>query len=77
MDDPDAPRPAGELRRPIWLFPPVKPSLEAYRRFDDGRAPEWRRALAGCAGGADQLLAQSWLTPTVQSDGATPVARSE
>jgi anaerobic selenocysteine-containing dehydrogenase len=40
-------RPArGELRRPIWLFRPVKPVLEAYRLPDDEPTRQAREALA-------------------------------
>ena len=40
-------RPAsGELRRPIWLFRPVKPALGAYGLPDDRRSREAREALA-------------------------------
>jgi hypothetical protein len=39
-------RPAsGELRRPIWLFRPVKPTLEAYRLPDDRAAAQAPEAL--------------------------------
>lgn len=38
---------AGELRRPIWLFRPVKPTLDAYRLPDDERTQAARRAAAG------------------------------
>jgi len=40
-------RPAsGDLRRPIWLFRPVKPALDAYRLPDDPAARAAREALA-------------------------------
>ena len=39
-------RPAsGELRRPIWLFRPVKPVLDAYRLPDDQQTRAAREAL--------------------------------
>jgi hypothetical protein len=41
-------RPAsGELRRPIWLFRPLKPTLEAYRLPDDERTAAARTAARG------------------------------
>ncbi|MGB0092227.1 MAG: hypothetical protein WBP81_06800 [Solirubrobacteraceae bacterium] len=43
-------RPAtGELRRPIWLFRPVKPILDAYKLPDDERTAEARAAASGSA----------------------------
>jgi len=40
-------RPAtGELRRPIWLFRPVKPVLEAYELPQDARTDEARQSAA-------------------------------
>jgi hypothetical protein len=35
---------AGELRRPIWLFRPVKPALKSYRLPQDDRTEAARRA---------------------------------
>ncbi len=41
-------RPAsGELRRPIWLFRPVKPVLDAYRLPEDAETLAARAAAAG------------------------------
>jgi hypothetical protein len=41
-------RPAcGELRRPIWLFRPVKPTLDAYSLPEDERTTAARQAAAG------------------------------
>ena len=41
-------RPAtGELRRPIWLFRPVKPVLDAYELPQDARTDEARQSGAG------------------------------
>jgi anaerobic selenocysteine-containing dehydrogenase len=37
----------GELRRPIWLFRPVKPVLDAYRLPDDEQTRAARAAAAG------------------------------
>jgi hypothetical protein len=50
-------RPAtGELRRPIWLFRPVKPQLDAYALPDDERTRALReRAAAGPPPAADDL----------------------
>jgi hypothetical protein len=40
-------RPAtGQLRRPIWLFRPVKPALDAYQLPDDERTDAARRRAA-------------------------------
>jgi anaerobic selenocysteine-containing dehydrogenase len=48
-------RPAsGDLRRPIWLFRPVKPQLEAYALPDDERTRA-ARAVAGTQPPADRL----------------------
>ena len=44
---------AGELRRPIWLFRPVKPILDAYALPQDERPRSARRALAAAAGRPD------------------------
>jgi anaerobic selenocysteine-containing dehydrogenase len=41
---------AGELRRPIWLFRPVKPTLEAYALPDDERTRAARAAAEERAG---------------------------
>jgi len=50
-------RPAsGELRRPIWLFRPVKPVLDAYALPQDERTRAARTALAsGSLPGLDEL----------------------
>ena len=50
-------RPAsGDLRRPIWLFRPVKPNLKAYQLPQDSATQEAReRAARGDLPGADQL----------------------
>jgi anaerobic selenocysteine-containing dehydrogenase len=53
-------RPAdGELRRPIWLFRPVKPTLDAYRLPDVSRGTESgeRNAHAGTVGNGHAALA--------------------
>ncbi|HTN25496.1 MAG TPA: hypothetical protein VL120_16015, partial [Solirubrobacteraceae bacterium] len=49
-------RPAsGELRRPIWLFRPVKPALGAYALPQDEATRDARAAAAGPQPAADSL----------------------
>ena len=68
-------RPAtGELRRPIWLFRPVKPVLDAYKLPDDERTAEASAAASVSAPSAFDLAervdwspAESW--GALYSDG--------
>jgi len=52
-------RPAtGELRRPIWLFRPVKPVLEAYELPQDARTDEARQSAAAAPPSAFEFADQ-------------------
>ncbi|MDQ6806301.1 MAG: hypothetical protein M3065_15370 [Actinomycetota bacterium] len=53
-------RPAmGELRRPIWLFRPVKPVLDAYQLPEDHRTDEARQSAATVPLSAFELADQA------------------
>lgn len=71
---------AGELRRPIWLFRPVKPVLDAYQLPQDTRSDEARQSAAAATPSAFDLAdhvdwnpADAW-GPLAQSD--TEVSRA-
>ncbi len=72
-------RPAtGELRRPIWLFRPVKPVLEAYALPQDERTAA-ARAAAGTAAPPDARDLASlvdWDPDAVWGPAHPPVRRT-
>jgi hypothetical protein len=56
-------RPAhGELRRPIWLFRPVKPVLDAFRLLEDERTAQLREQAhrAACTSALDLAAHLDW-----------------
>ena len=70
-------RPAsGQLRRPIWLFRPVKPVLAAYELPQDEATLAARRALTGDLPDADRLCELLDWSP-VETWGPTDPARPE
>ncbi len=72
-------RPAsGELRRPIWLFRPVKPVLDAYRLPQDAATELARESLAsGDLPPADELCELlDWSPEEVWGSAAGPELRS-
>ena len=65
---------AGDLRRPIWLFRPVKPVLDAYALPEDERTLAARRARAegwGDGGGLAELV--DWSPAEAWGEGAPAV----
>ena len=54
-------RPAsGRLRRPIWLFRPLKPQIDAYALPDDERTGAARAAAAGTSSALDLYQLLDW-----------------